>query len=101
MRRLVPIRPHGGWIAPVAALPATANPRGSNGLIAFTHGDCGAVSTINPDGSDEQQLFVGGESGGWSPDGARLALFPDCCGGGSSMPTAARVSAIGARSTRS
>jgi hypothetical protein len=71
-------------IAAVSVASAAAKPRGTNGLISFTRWDPAlqqdVVYTINPDGSGERQLFVGGESGQWSPDGTRIALVPDCCG---------------------
>jgi hypothetical protein len=70
-------------VAAVAAASAAARAPGTNGLISFTrfepalHQD--VVYTINPDGSGEHQLLVGGESGQWSPDGTRIAVLPDCC----------------------
>jgi Tol biopolymer transport system component len=71
-------------VVAIAATSAAAKPRGTNGLISFTrfepalHQD--VVYTINPDGTGEHQLLVGGESGQWSPDGTRIALGRDCCG---------------------
>ena len=56
------------------------------GRIVFNRGtpDTGDIVTftINPDGSDEQQLFVAGgsENPRWSPDGTEIHIF--CCGDG-------------------
>ncbi|HMI98472.1 MAG TPA: hypothetical protein VK488_01410 [Gaiellaceae bacterium] len=62
---------------------AAAKPPGTNGLISFTRFepalDQDVVYTINPDGSGERPLLVGGESGQWSPDGSRILVGPDCC----------------------
>jgi Tol biopolymer transport system component len=70
-------------VAAMAATSAAAKPPGNNGLISFTRFDPAlqqdVVYTVNPDGSHEQQLLVGAESGHWSPDGARLLVSPDCC----------------------
>jgi Tol biopolymer transport system component len=83
MRKLVMLVLLAAGIAAVVALPGAAKPPGTNGLISFTrfepalHQD--VVYTINPDGSGEHPLLVGGESGQWSPDGTRIALGPDCC----------------------
>jgi Tol biopolymer transport system component len=64
--------------------PATAKPPGANGLISFTRFDPAldqdVVYTVNPDGSHEQPLMAGAESGQWSPDGTRIAIMTDCCG---------------------
>jgi Tol biopolymer transport system component len=71
-------------IAAIVASPAAAKPPGSNGLISFTRFDPAldqdVVYTVNPDGSHEQQLMPGAESGQWSPDGRRIAIVTDCCG---------------------
>ena len=70
-------------VAVLAVASAAAKPLGTNGLISFTrfepalHQD--VVYTINPDGSGERPLLVGGESGHWSPDGGRILVGPDCC----------------------
>jgi len=62
-----------------AAAPAGATQPGSNGRIAFT-GDTGngvEIFTINPDGSDLQQLTHLGETAStpdFSPDGARIVF---------------------------
>jgi Tol biopolymer transport system component len=83
MRKLVVLALLAAVVAAVAASSAAAKPPGTNGLISFTrfepalHQD--VVYTINPVGSGEQPLLVGGESGHWSPDGSRILVGPDCC----------------------
>ena len=67
--------------AALVAIPAAANPRGSNGRIAYTRFDPvqgdDFVYTANPDGSQERQLLpTGAEGPSWSPDGSRLLVFP-------------------------
>jgi Tol biopolymer transport system component len=83
MRKLVVLAFLAAVMAAIAAASAAAKPPGTNGLISFTRFepalDQDVVYTINPDGSGERQLLVGGESGQWSPDGTRLAVVPDCC----------------------
>jgi Tol biopolymer transport system component len=84
MRKLVVLAFLAAVVAAIAAGSAAAKPAGTNGLISFTrfepalHQDI--VYTINPNGTGERQLLVGGESGQWSPDGTRIALVRDCCG---------------------
>jgi Tol biopolymer transport system component len=59
---------------------------GVAGPIAFARGDPEveepATYTVNPDGSDEQELFVDGPSEfpRWSPDGTEIHIF--CCDDG-------------------
>jgi hypothetical protein len=54
-----------------------------DGRIAFVRGDPeegeSVTYTVNPDGSDEEQLFFDGPSEGprWSPDGTEIQIF--CC----------------------
>jgi len=56
------------------------------GRIVFNRGEGGTENivtyTINPDGSDEQQLFFDGpsENPRWSPDGTEIQI--NCCGDG-------------------
>jgi WD40 repeat protein len=57
----------------------------SEGRIVFNRGQGGTESivtyTINPDGSDEQQLFDGqSENARWSPDGTEIQI--NCCDDG-------------------
>jgi Tol biopolymer transport system component len=55
-----------------------------NGQISFTRWDPAlhqdVVYTINPDGSHEQALVAGAESGHWSPDGTRIVAVLDADG---------------------
>jgi len=84
MRKLMALVVLGAAVAALSAIPAAANPPGTNGLLSFTRWEPAlqedVVYTVNPDGSHEQQLLVGGESGHWSPDGSRIAVVLDCCG---------------------
>jgi TolB protein len=77
--------------AAVAALPAGANPRGTNGMITFarfnpTLGDT-QVYVVNPDGNG-QRLVQGPNDGGecpqWFPDGAHIATCGSSRPGGGS-----------------
>jgi Tol biopolymer transport system component len=68
-------------IVGVLAIPAAANPRGSNGRIVFARFDPALgddfVYTANPDGSQEHQLLpTGAEGPRWSPDGSRIVVGP-------------------------
>lgn len=71
---------------PSAVEISPGSPTGSAGRIVFQRYDPsidGPVTyTINPDGSDVQQLFSDGhsESARWSPDGTAIQIF--CCGDG-------------------
>jgi len=67
--------------------PSTGStpPAVPEGRIVFNRGEGGTENivtyTINPDGSDEQQLFDGSsENARWSPDGTEIHIF--CCGDG-------------------
>ena len=83
MRKLVVLALLAAVVAGVTAASAAAKPSGSNGLLSFTRFEPAlqhdVVYTINPDGSGEQHLLAGGESGHWSPDGSRILVVPDCC----------------------
>ena len=78
--------------AAVAALPAGANPRGTNGQITFarfnpTLGDT-QVYVVNPDGTGQRLVQAPtdtAECPTWFPDGAHIATCgtPDRPGGGS------------------
>jgi Tol biopolymer transport system component len=84
MRKLLVTAALAVALAAIVATPAVAKPPGPNGLISFTRWDPAlnedVAYMVNPDGSHEQQLAVGAESGQWSPDGTRIALGLDCCG---------------------
>ena len=76
-----PARPneHGSNDSTTAAVPEP------DGRIVFNRGEGGTENiftyTINPDGSDEQQLFDGrSENPRWSPDGTEIQIF--CCSDG-------------------
>jgi len=62
----------------IAALPAHATFPGQNGRIAFNQAS--DIYTMNPDGSNLQQLTSFGPGGGfaqlgaWSPDGTQIAF---------------------------
>ena len=69
--------------------PTTGAAPGAAGLIAFTRDpslgedeEAKVTYTVNPDGSDLQELFTEGPSYGprWSPDGTEIHIF--CCGDG-------------------
>jgi Tol biopolymer transport system component len=59
---------------------------GLDGRIVFVRGDSEegdtVTYTVNPDGTDEEQLFFDGPSDGprWSPDGTEIQVF--CCDDG-------------------
>jgi Tol biopolymer transport system component len=73
-------------VAGAAAMPAAASSHHHpmNGQISFTRWDPAlhqdVVYTINPDGSHEQSLVTGAESGHWAPDGSRLWVILDSDG---------------------
>src|SRR5437879_2127732 len=83
MRKLVVLAFLAAVVAAIAAASASAKTPGTNGLLSFTRFEPAlqqdVVYTINPDGSGERRLLVGGESGHWSPDGSRILVGPDCC----------------------
>ena len=70
----------------VASSEPSIDADGLTGRIAFMRGDpsqeAGVTYTVNPDGSDEQQLVPEGNSEfpTWSPDGTEIHVF--CCGDG-------------------
>jgi hypothetical protein len=81
MRRLLVLAIGAAAVAVPGAGSAAARPGGHNGLISFTRFDPAlqqdVVYTINPNGTGEHPLLVGGESGQWSPDGERHVDVPD------------------------
>jgi Tol biopolymer transport system component len=66
-------------IIAIAALPASAKVRGSNGRIVFGRFDPAVndfhIFTVNPDGANEVQLLPGiAECSRWSPDGEKIQI---------------------------
>jgi Tol biopolymer transport system component len=81
MRKLIMLGLLAAAIVGVLAIPAAANPRGSNGRIVFARFDPALgddfIYTANPDGSQERQLLpTGAEGPRWSPGGSRVVVFP-------------------------
>jgi hypothetical protein len=74
-------------LAALTAVPADAKVPGPNGRIAFARFDPamdGTVTyTVNPDGSQVEQLFIRGQSEfpHWSPDGSEVSIFTACTDG--------------------
>jgi Tol biopolymer transport system component len=79
-------------IAAVAALPAGASPRGTNGQIAFARfnpalGDT-QVYVVNPDGTGQRLVQAStdtGECPTWFADGGHIATCGSSLGGGSTI----------------
>ena len=85
MRKLILFAVVAAALAALGAPGAAARPPGINGKIV-TNSDnrvTGAeeVYAVDPDGTD-RQLLGAGEAGHWSPDGTKIALGLNCCGGG-------------------
>jgi Tol biopolymer transport system component len=81
MRKVIAFAVVMATVAALIAIPAAANPRGSNGRIAFGRDDLAlgdvVVYTANPDGSHQQQLLpFGAEAARWSPDGTLVKVNP-------------------------
>ena len=68
-------------IAALTALPAAAEPGGTNGkmVVNVDNSVTGQeqVYAVDPDGTDMQLLANDAEAGQWSPDGAKIALAPN------------------------
>ena len=82
--------------AALVAIPAAANPRGSNGRIVFARFDPARgddfIYTANPDGSRERQLLsTGAEGPRWSPDGSRIVVEPHGADGNGRIDVSARI----------
>jgi Tol biopolymer transport system component len=85
MRKLIVLGLIAGLaMAALTAMPAGAKVPGPNGRIAFARFEPGVgmvTYTVNPDGSQLQQLFARGSDGPhWSPDGSEVSIF--CCDDG-------------------
>jgi dipeptidyl aminopeptidase/acylaminoacyl peptidase len=81
MRKLIAVAVFAAAVATTIAIPAAANPRGTNGRIAFGRDDPAlgdvVVYTANPDGSHQQLLLpIGAEQPRWSPDGTLVKVNP-------------------------
>jgi Tol biopolymer transport system component len=78
MRKLVVLAILAAGIAALFAIPAAANPRGTNGKIVTNSFNTATgqqqVYTVDPDGTDQQPI-AHDETGQWSPDGTKIALF--------------------------
>jgi hypothetical protein len=78
MRRLIVFALLVAAVASLSALPAAANPRGTNGKIVLNTDNNVTgeeeVYTVDPDGTD-RGLVARGETGQWSPDGSLIDLF--------------------------
>jgi Tol biopolymer transport system component len=79
MRKLIMLALVAAGIATIAALPAAATPRGTNGKIVVNVDNAVTgqeqVYTVDPNGTDIQFLANDAEAGQWSPDGTKIALF--------------------------
>jgi len=79
MRKLIVFTLFAAAIAVVIAMPAAAKPRGVNGKIVFNADTTATgqeqVYTVDPDGSNLQLFANDAESGQWSPDGTKIAIF--------------------------
>src|SRR5438034_3110247 len=66
-------------IAAISAAPSTAKPRGLNGKIVTNSDNLVTgqeqVYAVDPDGTNRTLVANDSESGQWSPDGTRIALF--------------------------
>ena len=96
MRKLIAFGLLAAAIAAIVAVAAAANPRGSNGRVAFARFDPARgddfVYTANPDGSQEQQLLsTGAEGPRWSPDGSRIVVGPHDADGNGRIDVSARI----------
>jgi Tol biopolymer transport system component len=78
MRKLIVLALFAAGIAALFAIPAAANPRGTNGKIVYNSHtsatDQPQAYMIDPDGTD-RQLVAHDEAAQWSPDGTRILLF--------------------------
>ncbi len=77
MRRLTMLTLFAVAAATVFALPAAAQPRGTNGRILVNADAANGqeqVYTLNSDGTDMRLLASDAEAGQWSPDGTRIPI---------------------------
>jgi Tol biopolymer transport system component len=81
MRKLIMLMLLAAAIAAVSVSSAAAKPRGTNGKIVTNSDNLVTgeeqVYAVDPDGSNQQLVSNNSETGQWSPDGSRIALFTD------------------------
>jgi Tol biopolymer transport system component len=81
MRKLIMLVLLATAVAAVSVSSAAAKPGGTNGKIATNSDNLVTgeeqVYAVDPDGTDRQLVANNSETGGWSPDGSRIALFTD------------------------
>lgn len=81
MRKLIVFALLAAALAAISATSAAARPRGVNGKIVTNSDNLVTgeeqVYTVDPDGTDQQLVSNNSETGQWSPDGTRIALFTD------------------------
>jgi Tol biopolymer transport system component len=86
MRKLLAFALLAAAVTAVIAMPAAAKPRGVNGKIVVNTDNQVTgqeqVYTVDPDGTNMQLLANDAEAGQWSPDGTRIAIGTESCGGG-------------------
>jgi Tol biopolymer transport system component len=87
MRKLIMLALLAAAVAATVAIPATANPRGTNGKILIGLADNSVTGqeqayTVDPDGTDLSLVANDVEATQWSPEGSRIALGTACCGQG-------------------
>jgi Tol biopolymer transport system component len=80
MRKIVTIAVFAVAIAVVASGPAAATPRGMNGKIVTNSDNRSTgeeqVYVVDPDGTNRELVMNNAETGQWSPDGTKIAIFP-------------------------
>src|SRR5262249_45319170 len=81
MRKLIMLVLLAAGIAALMALPAAAEPGGTNGKIVVNVDNSVTgqeqVYAVDPDGTDMQLLANDAEAGQWSSDGTKIALAPN------------------------
>jgi Tol biopolymer transport system component len=81
MRKLIMLVLLAAAVAAVSVGSAAAKPRGTNGKIVTNSDNLATgeeqVYAVDPDGSNRQLVSNNSETGQWSPDGSRIALFTD------------------------
>lgn len=84
MRKLITLALLAAGVAAIAALPAAAKPRGTNGELVVNVDNSVTgnpqVYAVDPSGANEQLLYDNAEVGQWSPDGSRVPLTLEASG---------------------